>query len=372
MACCANDLHLVHKGLRTTLMNRNRLIDFRLSRGPQSIGLCASDVSGNAQYVNSAIQRLLLARESGDTGWWGTWAKMVFNVAKTDPFITLPRDVARLINVDMCRSPIVVQNEFYEFLQFGIGLQDPNPPFGQCRNTNCVIPEAYDRGSFPSFIDLDEGRILRVYTTDNLDLGKRVLVQGTDTNNNPIISQDGVNHVRGIFLDLSDPTGFADSPTLNSLTGIQKDVTVGPLRFYQVNPDNGDQELILTMEPSEEVASYRRYYLAGLPKNCCDPGDDTTTAQVTAMAKLEFVPVRVDTDYLLISNIEALICECESIRYSTMDSPGAKQMAQERHAQAIRLLQGELVHQLGRERPAIAFSPFGSAHLRNQYIGRLT
>ena len=350
-------------------MNRNRLIDFRLSRGPQSIGLCQSDIMGCAQSVNAATQRLLLARESGDTGWWGTWARMVFNVAKTDPFITLPREVARLINVDLCRTPIAVQNEFYEFLQFGIGLQEPRTPIGRCRNMDCVVPEAFDRGSFPSFIDLDENRILRAYITDNADIGSRVLVQGTDTSDNQIISLDGTSNVLGIFLDLTTP--FADSPTLNSLTGIQKSVTTGPVRFYQVDPDTGDEELILTMEPSEQVASYRRYFLAGLPRNCCDPASDTATTQVTAMAKLEFVPVSVDTDYLLIGNIEALIAECESIRYSSMDSPGAKSMAQERHMQAIRLLQGELVHQLGRERPAISFSPFGSAHLRNQFIGRL-
>lgn len=351
-------------------MNRNRLIDFRLSRGPTSIGLCQSDILGCAQLVNAATQRLLLARETGDTGWWGTWAKMVFNVDKTDPFITLPREVARLINVDICRSPVFVQNEFYEFLQFGIGLQDPRPPFGQCRNNHCVIPEAFDRGSFPSFTDLQEGSMLRVYLTDTNDIGKRVLVQGTDTSDNPIISLDGTDNVLGVFLDLTTP--FTDSPTLNSLTGIQKDTTSGPVRFYQVDPDTSEETLILTMEPSEQVASYRRYFLAGLPKNCCHPLNDTTKAQVTAMAKLEFVPVLVDTDYLLIGNIEALICECESIRYSAMDSPGAKQMAQERHGQAIRLLQGELVHQLGRERPAINFAPFGSAHLRTQFIGRLT
>lgn len=351
-------------------MNRNRLIDFRLSRGPQSIGLCQSDILGCAQNVNAATQRLLLARESGDTGWWGTWAKMVFNVNKDDPFITLPREVARLINVDLCRGPVAVQNEFYEFLQFGIGLQEPRGATGQCRNTHCIIPEAFDRGSFPTFIDLDENRILRVYITDNRDIGSRVLVQGTDTSDNPIISLDGTSDVLGVFLDLTTP--FTDSPALNSLIGIQKDVTAGPVRFYQVNPDTSEEELILTMEPSEQVASYRRYFLAGLPRNCCGPPTDLTTVQITAMAKLEFVPVRVDTDYLLIGNIEALIAECESIRYSSMDSPGAKSMAQERHAQAIRLLQGELVHQLGKERPAINFAPFGSAHLRSQLIGRLT
>jgi hypothetical protein len=351
-------------------MNRNRLIDFRLSRGPQSIGLCQADLAGCAQNVNAAMQRLLLARESGDTGWWGTWARMVFNVDRDEPTITLPRDVARLINVDVCRNPVNVQNEFYEFLSFGIGLQDPRSQPGQCRNRSCLLTEVYDRGTFPSFIDLDENRILRAYITDNRDIGERILVQGTDTSDNPIISLDGTQDVLGVFLDATTP--FVDSPTMNSLTGIQKGVTAGPVRFYQVDPDTSEQELILTMEPSEQVAAYRRYHLGGLPRNCCDPADDTLTVQVTALAKLEFVPVRVDTDYLLIGNIEALIAECESIRYSSMDNPAAKQMAAERHGQAIRLLQGELIHQLGTEKPAINFAPFGSARLNHQLIGRLT
>jgi len=351
-------------------MNRNRLLDFRLSRGPQSVGLCQADVLGCAQVVNAATQRLILARESGDTGWWGTWARMVFNVAKADPFITLPREVARLINVDICRNPVNVQNEFYEFLSFGIGLQEPRTPAGRCRNLDCSLAEVYDRGVYPSFIDLDENRILRAYITDNRDIGARILVQGTDTSDNPLISLDGVNDILGVMLDATMP--FVDSPTMNSLTGIQKGVTAGPVRFYQVNPDTSEQELILTMEPGEEVASYRRYFLGGMPRSCCDPSSETATTQVTAMAKLEFVPVRVDTDYLLIGNMEALIAECESVRYSSMDSPVGKQMAQERHGQAIRLLQGELVHQLGREMPAVNFAPFGSAHLRNSFIGRLT
>jgi len=351
-------------------MNRNRLIDFRLSRGPQSIGLCQADTLGCAQFVNAATQRLLLARESGDTGWWGTWARMVFNVDKDDPFITLPREVARLINVDICRSPVNVQNEFYEFLSFGIGLQESKTATGRCRNRTCDLMEVYDRGTYPSFIDLDKNRILRAYITDNRDIGARILVQGTDTSDNPIISLDGTDDILGVMLDGTMP--FVDSPILNSLTGIQKGVTAGPVRFYQVDPDTSVQELILTMEPSEQVAGYRRYFLGGLPRNCCDPGSDVTKVQVTALAKLEFVPVKVDTDYLLIGNIEALIAECESVRYSSMDSPTAKQMSQERHGQAIRLLQGELVHQLGREMPAISFSPFGSAHLRNQAIGSLT
>lgn len=348
-------------------MNRTRLIDFRLSRGPQSIGVCQSDIAGCAQNCNAAIQRLLLAREGGDTGWWGTWARMVFNVDKDEPHITLPRDVARIINMDICREPVFVQNEFYEFLEYGVGLQNPDIP-ANCRN-RCTPLETFDRGIYPTFTDIDEGSKLRVYSTDNRDIGKRVLVQGLDTNNNPLISLDGGDDVLGVYVVLSSPASFVDSPSLNKVTGIQKDVTAGPVRFYEVV--GGTETLVLTMEPSEQVAGYRRYFLSGLPKNCCDSNGDTETVQVTALAKLEFVPVRVDTDYLLIGNIEALIAECESIRYSSMDDVRAKQMSQERHTQAIRLLQGELVHQLGKERPAISFSPFGSAKLNRQRIGSL-
>ncbi len=89
------------------------------------------------------------------------------------------------------------------------------------------------------------------------------------------------------------------------------------------------------------------------------------------MAKLDLIPAQVPTDYLLIQNLEALIAECQSIRFGDMDTPTSKQMAQERHIQAIRLLNGELTHFLGKDRPAIEVKPFGSATLRRAGVGRL-
>jgi hypothetical protein len=91
-----------------------------------------------------------------------------------------------------------------------------------------------------------------------------------------------------------------------------------------------------------------------------------------AMVKLDLVPVRVDTDYLLIQSLEAVIAEAQSIRLGDMDSAGAKQQAQERHVQAIRYLNGLSAHYEGTEQPAVLFSPFGSAHLSRQMIGYQT
>lgn len=346
-------------------MSRKTLRDVRQSRIPAAIGSCASGNDLLISTVNEAQERLILA--GGETGWWGSWSKIVFNVDSEDPYITLPRSVARLINLDVCRRPVRIQNEFYEFLEAGVGLQ----PADSCGICNGL--ETYDRGMFPTFSDIvPPNKRLRFYITDAADGGKRALVQGTDQNDTTIYSLDGSQNVSGIYVDFTQP--FVDTPfDINTLTGLQKDATLGEVQVYEVDTVTGDTRLLLTMEPSEQVAGYRRYFLNALPTNCCDiTGTDNTTVQVSAMAKLAFIPVQVDTDYLLIQNLAALKEECQAVRYGEMDEPFAVSQAAIRHRKAINLLNGELVHWLGKERPAINFAPFGTAKLSYQRIGQLT
>ncbi len=345
-------------------MNRLRLQDILESLLPQGVGKCPTVDADLLKVINEAQERLLFV--NGETGWWGTWARMVFNVNRADnPYITLPGSVARLIDVDYCRRPIPVQNQFFEFLEAGIGLQGPN----NCTDT-CAVSMTFDRGWYPTFIDLEEGHLLRIFPTDTGDIGKEILVQGTDLSGMTLYSSDGT--VSGVNVALASP--FSDSPQLTTLTGIQKPVTVGPVQFYDVDVDTQESTLILTMEPQEEVASYRRYYLGGLPCTCC--GDTTdeedVTVQVTAMAKFEYFPVKVASDYLLIQNRTALIDECMAVRYGKMDTPAALQLAEMKHRSAIRQLNGQITHQLGKLMPAVTVSPFGTAHLSKQLIGWMT
>lgn len=349
-------------------MQLKRLTDVRQSRIPEAIGVCAADNAKLPAVVNEAQERLVYA--GGDVGWWGSWAKVVFNVDSSDnPYITLPRSIARIINLDYCRYPVRIQNEFYEFLFAGVGLQSFVD--ATCRGA-CVVPQALDRGQFPTFTDMTANRTIRIYITDPLDVGRRVLVQGTDTNDMVVRSLDGTVQVQGVFVELTTPFVDTDFP-FNTLTGLQKDITIGPIQIWEVDPDTGDQELISTMEPSEQVAGYRRYFLNGLPVTCCpQTTPPNTIVQVTAMAKLAFIPVVADTDLLLIQNLQALKEECQAVRFGEMDDTTSAQQAILRHKKAINLLNGELVHFLGKEEPAISFSPFGTAHLGRQRIGALT
>ncbi len=331
-----------------------------MSRGPTCVGICQSDSAGCAAVVNSALQRLTFAKESGDTGWWTNWAEMVFNV-QSDGYLTTPREVARLERMTVCNREVPIQNQFYVYLQFGIGKQPQR---------FCNFLQTYERGIVPTFSDFVAGNKLRVYLTDATDAGKRVLIQGTDANDAVIYSLDSLTQVTGEFLVLEAP--FVEAPMiLNSLTGIEKDITNGPVKFYETNPTTGDIRLILTMEPGEKVAAYRRYFINGLPTRCCNPCD--SPLRVTAIAKLDYVPVQVDTDYLVpVQNLEAITEEAQSIRYSTMDTPAAAGLADKHHRDAIRILNGELIHFQGKDKPAIEFKPFGSASLRRAQVGILT
>jgi len=354
------------------MTGRLRLYDRRVSRLPSVVGACQSDFQTVAGYVNAAQRRLLLAKESGDEGWWGSWAEVEFAVDPSNPVITLPREIARLEKINICNRPVPIHNQFYEYLQFGNGRMPK-------QKVNCpALLNVYSRNSAVTFRDITNApQFIRIVISDAQDIGKRVFLGGIDNNNVVVYSQDGVNRVKGVFISLDSP--FVTSPMpFNSLTSVQKDVTAGQVEFFQVDPNTGEEILLLTMEPGEQSAFYRRYFLNPIPRNCCPliPSSCSPSAtpmvQVTAMAKLDLIPVTVDTDYCLIQNLEAITEECQSLRYSEMDSPNGKQLSRERHQAAIGLLNGELAHYLGINDPAVEFKPFGSAGLRrSQKIGTL-
>ncbi len=335
---------------------------------PQAIGACATDIPTIAAYVNRAQQMLINA--GGETGWFGGWQKTVFKADRCNPYITLPRQFARIINMDVCRFPIRIQNEFFEMLEAGIGLQD----FCKCADW-CGALEGYERGVWPSMVDLaPANQYLQVWPTDPRDVGKRVLVgPALDQNGNGIYSTDGQATVNGFYLTLSQP--FTTSTMIVSHFGaIQKDLTFGDVLLYQVDANTGASVLLSRYGPDEINPAYRRYFIARLPCGCGDvivPGNPCaptpgTSPQIpiTAMAKLEYVPALRDTDQLVIGNIPALIEECKAIRYGDMDTAEAAGLSAKSHAKAIRLLNQELTHYLGKYQPAINVAPFGTARLR--------
>lgn len=341
-------------------LKRKTLLDARMERVAGSIGYCAGDNDDFIATLNEAQQRLIMDPKQPDEGWWGTWARIAFNVTREDPYFVTGREVARVTAIDICKMPVVLRNEFWEYLEFGNGQR----PSNCCESPMCEELLGLDRGLAITFKELrPPNKRIRVFATDETDFGKRTLISYKDPFGNVFYSQDGFNRVTGEFLTFASP--FADTTRdIESLQGIQKDITNGPVQFHEVDTVTGEMRLILTMEPTETVAGYRRYFVNGLPTTCCA----SETIQVSALCKLDFIPALLDTDYLLIGNIQALKEECQAIRMSDMDSPVAKRNAERHHMGALSLLFGELDHFVGKERVSIQVPLWNGARLRRQPI----
>jgi len=335
-------------------MNRLRLYDLRMSRLPAAVGLCQGDTAAVAALANAAQRRLLYAREAGDEGWWGTWAEIAFEVDPASPYIALPRGVARLQNITVNDDPVPIRNQWFEFVQFGTGRM------AACCTKHQI--QVLSMNNAVTRVEMTSApQILRFYPQSGNDETRRIFVQGNNASGEVIRSEDNGGIVEGIFLSLSQP--YTETPFgINSLDGIQKDVTAGEVRIAQVDPITGDEVTLHTMEPSETTAWYRRYKLASWP---CT-GD---AVQCSAIAKLELIECKMDTDYLLIQELEALIEECMAVHYSGTDTSGGKQFAMVHHRNATNYLNGQLRHYVGTKEPTMIFQPIPS--FANQRIGSL-
>jgi hypothetical protein len=328
-------------------LNRIRLYDARISGLPEAIGLCNTDTLSITAAVNEAQERLVNDPLAPDEGWWGGWAKYLFNVSPASPYFVTPREVSRVILLDACKRPVPLRNSFWEFLEFGRGYQSGH----HYHDHRCEEMEAYDRETVVTAAPLaSTPQTLRLYATNPADYGIAVLFQGEDQNSNEILFTDVVTGKAGLGEPIILANPFTDS--INQYTeikGIQKSATLGPVQIFQVDPVSGAESLLLQMEPNELVAQYRKYLVARLPNEC----HGQPIVQVRAQCKLDYIPAVTDTDYLRIQSIPALIDQCMSVRYGRMDTAQAQQLAGFKHQSALRILFGQLDNYLGKQQTAI-------------------
>jgi len=311
------------------------------SRIPALLGICADDTARLASMVNDAQQRLVYAGK--EAGWWEGWVKVRFSVSSTSPYITLPREFARIINMAVCNQPIYIHNEFYELLPGGPGPM----PDTLCCSDWCGSVAGYERGVWPTKVALTAtNQRLRVYTTDDRDLGAKILFVALDQNGNTIYGMDGLRTVTGFYITTLLP--FADSSfDVSEIQSVVKPMTFGDILVYQVDQTTGVEVLLSRYLASETNPAYRRYYITPICNGCA------SSFTVTALAKLEFIPVIRDSDPLIISCIPALTEMCQALRGYSQEVTAAHEMAEKHEKRAIKLLKQEMDHYLGLENPAV-------------------
>ena len=344
-------------------MQRPTLADFRFRWPAEAMGICQAD-SQVIACCNDAQERLMMDPLAPEEGWWGSWVTMNLSatVSCGSTYVTVPREIARLVVMGVCQKPIRIRNGFYEYLQFSPGLQPKTCSSGACGQ----VFQAYDRDTVVTLAPLAATSTIRVYPTDNRDTGLRVLVQGKDANGVVVLNTDPGSGQSGLgeYLQLGFP--FVDSVNqFSTITGLLKDQTFGPVTIVAVNPTTGVETALSSMEPTEFAANYRRYLIAGIPTvtQCCSGAG---TIQIQAQGRLDFIPCQNETDFLLIQNVPALVEEAMSIRHGRMD--GGAELSALHHGKALALLNGQLDLYVGKNSTAVRVPIFGSDRMRRQPV----
>ena len=345
-------------------MLRPTLSMLRNSAFPQRAGICADNLSQVAAVANECQQRLIYDPLAPDEGWHGSSIRMRFNVTVSGRSATIitPNDVARIIVLDICKVPRQLRNGFYEYLQFGTGLKPPG-----CDPWVDQVTQAFARDNVATLAPFPTSapQTIWLFPGSSSDVGKRVVIQGPDKNGKTVLGLDPTTGeaILGEQVALQFPSSLSLNQ-FQGITGILKDVTVAPVTIMAIDSVTNATTALSTMEPHETTAAYRQYFLNGLPANCCTtPGG---VVQIDVQAKIDFVPVVSDRDYLTIPNIPALIEEGQSLHYSEMDTETAAKLEAKHHAKALALLNGQIDHYEGKVNTAIGLKIFGSAKLRPQ------
>ena len=335
---------------------RVTLGDAKASRALQkAVGGCSDD-SRFLDTLNEAIQRLLFEGK-----WWGTVQRYQF--CAIDGCVTLPRTVAAIEAVAVCGRPIPIRDMWFEFIENGFGtMQTPMgsnaalASSGCCGNASaggCNVPGAIYRGQFPGFGDIittGNPKTLKLVCDRVTDVGKQVLVLGYDSNLNWIRTEQNGTIKDGELITLGQSSTGGGSSLLNwsTYTDIQApDDLDGQWWLYEHDTVAGTDRMIGQYEYDDTRPSYGRWLLPVLPQSTSDGA--CSRVLVEALVKLEYIPLKNDTDYLIIGNIPALkemmkgISDAEDEGSST----NGNQIILGATAIATRILDKELDHHFG-------------------------
>lgn len=315
------------------------LARIKASRLPKTLGLTASDPR-LVQYLNEVVERY---GNSGD--FKGTSGRFRFCV--TSSCLTLPRQIEAVRGFTVCGRPGRIHNDFYEFIGDGPGHIRSTPGY-------VGIRDMVQKGRACAFDDiLGDNSTIQVYCDRPEDAGATILLQG----NEAMIDASGAIVARwidtvtaGVRLNgeavpllPTAPATFTQSAYTwirGGLISVQKPVTNGIVRLFEYDQTLGTRRPLAYYEPDETIPDYVRIMLPGIETAHC-LGSTGTCSSITleVLAKLAFIPVVNDEDFLMIQNFAALKLGCMAVLDEEADN---MQAAQEKWAMGIKDLNEEL------------------------------
>lgn len=301
-------------------MARLRFQDILDSRIPAKLALCPTD-EGNIQTMMqwcSAFE----ARAAAYGRWWGSTQLAQFCITGScgGACIVLPRGVAVIEAANLNGMPVNVQNMWGQFVRPHL---TPGCGAGGCSNVasaavpcngfqpfSCrcgcgcnAVPQMQDEGMVPSYAVTGAGDRIRLYATNAADNGKKVVLQGYDSNGVWVRTsidgtvQDGVQVTLSVSGVTTTQTWAAGSPT-----ALYKQLTSYNVLMFALDADDNERALGV-YQPTELNPSYRKVRLPGVKAGCGTACGGPNTLR--CLVSLEPTPITSVNDFLLYTNLPA-------------------------------------------------------------------
>lgn len=293
----------------------------------KAANLCATD-ERVLDYINRSTERLLMEGK-----WKGTTQTFRLCLSASGCLVW-PREIETIEAIAPCNWPVPIRSEWFEFSENGFGVI--------CSENNC-LSALIDRGETCAFDEVvGENKKLAVYTDKAEGSGKYINLQFYDTNGQWVRTQFDDAWIDGEQIAIPATAGIYNYTNAvvkpGGLLRVKKDITNGVIRLYSYDTTNGNLKPLAYYQPDEEVPVYRRSLLPVLHNDSCEQ------QSVVVAAKLRFIPVRGDEDFVVISHREAIRLACRALYQEEADN---WQEATVNWGAALRCLDRQLDHYKG-------------------------
>ncbi len=267
--------------------------------------------------INKAIEWLLPKIKDGSV-----ICRYKFTI--TNNIITLPRECESLLKVIIENNFSEINPIWYEFLGYGGGGLDWGG--GYCYDVS------YLGKGFVSFAEPPAPSKLLV-VSEQEESGKRMTIQGRDEFGREISE----------ILEIRKSVPFYTQNSFAKLENIIKDETDSYVLLSTFSAEPTERIDLGYYAPTETNPSYTRYYVK----------TNNPPKSALGLVRLKFLPVKRDTEPLLIQNIPALTLMLRALYYYDVGEI-SKAIAYEQKAQML------LEEQISTETPNKAVVEFGS------------
>ncbi len=286
----------------------------QLARVCAATGVAASD-SRVMEYTNLAIEELMTVQL------WPTVVDRIRFTLSHKKFV-LPSDYDRCLYLTVDCVPIQMMSPWMEFVGYGLELLNSLPSAGTGLNEQrwAGVLDKDEAATFEERPRDGNTYFPRVFgQTDERVDGVRpsIIIQGYDANGDWIRTSDGAGgFIDGVSIEINGDTApfyIQSTQSFSYVTATIKPVTKRNVMLWAFTQDASVSWYIGQYANVDTTPRYRQYSIPGL----WFQADQTPIKTVVARCLRKYVPIREDNDWLLISNLPALLSMVQAIYYRT-------------------------------------------------------